>query len=72
MDIYDSVLSKSDKKVEKLTSQLTTAAEDLIQLAYELKVKYIEEDYVDELMQNIISVKDSIIKDVAALKKEVL
>lgn len=65
-------LSKSDKRVEKLTSQLTSDAENLMQLVYELKRDYIEEKYVDELMQDVIGIKDSIVKNVAALKKEVL
>ena len=60
-----------DEKIKKLTNKLKTDAEDLYQLAEVIKNDYINEEDVSYIMEDIIKVKDDIIKTVSTLKKEV-
>ena len=60
-----------DQKVKKLINKLKTDGEDLYQLSVMLYNDWHAEEDVDQLLEDIIKIKDDIIKSVAALKKEI-
>lgn len=60
-----------DEKIRKLIRKLKTDAEDLYQLVDMLKEEYEREEDTSYIMENILTVKDDIIKTTNTLKKEV-
>lgn len=60
-----------DEKIKRLIRKLKTDAEDLYQLVDMLKEEYEREEDTSYIMENILTVKDDIIKTTNTLKKEV-
>lgn len=60
-----------DEKIRKLIRKLKTDAEDLYQLVDMLKEEYEREEDTSYIMENILTVKDDIIKTTNTLKKEI-
>ena len=60
-----------DEKIRKLIRKLKTDAEDLYQLVNMLKEEYEREEDTSYIMENILTVKDDIIKTTNTLKKEI-
>lgn len=59
-----------EKKIQKLLSKLNVDGADLYQLSSVLKSQYENEEDYTEILNDIIKVKDDIIKVVNSLKKE--
>lgn len=59
-----------EKKIQKLFSKLNVDGADLYQLSSVLKTMYDTEDDYTEILNDIIKIKDDIIKVVNSLKKE--
>lgn len=60
-----------DEKIRKLIRKLKTDAEDLYQLVDMLKEEYERDEDTSYIMENILTVKDDIIKTTNTLKKEI-
>lgn len=61
---------EDSKKIYKLLSTLNTDGYDLADLSNELKRRYLEEENYDEILDDIIKVKDDLCKVVQNIKKE--
>lgn len=66
----DGYKEEDSKKVYKLLSKLNTDGYDLADLSNELKRRYLEEEDYDEILDDIVKVKDDVCKVVQNLKKE--
>lgn len=61
---------EDSKKIYKLLSTLNTDGYDLADLSNELKCRYLEEENYDEILDDIVKVKDDLCKVVQNIKKE--
>lgn len=59
-----------EAKIHKLCSKISVDGFDLVDLTNELKRRFDNEEDYEEILEDIIKVKDDVLKSVQNLKKE--